>query len=443
MLPLLSLSVRAAPFLVEQISTPGATDQLGDAVSCPSGTDPIASGAVLFDNSYARPVYQLDQLRVTTQGTEAHWHRAPGTPSPPGFEVRTQALCADDDAAACIWTGSASTATDTSPEKSVDLPCPRGLFAIGGDFELTGDVDSVEVSASAPKGLLGTLGWGVQARVMDGTSPSWGLSGWVRCVPDHVYSEVVPVVQFGGGSFIMAGYLGNYDWETVYWDEVYRDVPLSSVALGYGARRWPTTPGGWVGAYTELYPEFTMVNVTFNGFFDPPNLPIGFVDPVVLVTMDPQTFEDLLGTCLPPGSHPDAVLDRFRVGADIWYGVAGGGGGVIFLPGSGPVPVDPEPFREAFAALPVGVATYTDSLELDARIREIGEGLTAERTPWSVVDDPAATLRGAGVVMVVPRDELAAVQWLSANRGTLGTLSHTTLVFLEEGGVGESQLAQW
>jgi hypothetical protein len=146
---------------------------------------------------------------------------------------------------------------------------------------------------------------------------------------------------------------------------------------------------------------------------------------------------------LPPGEIPPAVLDRFSLGADIWFGVAGGGGGVIFLPGVGPIPIDPEPFREAFAALPVAVASYTDARELDQRIWAIGEGLSAERTSWSVVDDPALTLRGSGVVMVVPRDEGEAVRWLSENRARLEGLPHTTLVFLKDGGAGEAELERW
>ena len=38
-------------------------------------------------------------------------------------------------------------------------------------------------------------------------------------------------------------------------------------------------------------------------------------------------------------------VDKWQIYAIILFGIMGGGGGKIFLPGSGPVPVDPEPFR--------------------------------------------------------------------------------------------------
>jgi hypothetical protein len=47
-----------------------------------------------------------------------------------------------------------------------------------------------------------------------------------------------------------------------------------------------------------------------------------------------------------PGTF-DGVIDpdRWAIYARILFGLVGGGGGVIWLPGSGPVPVDPEPFK--------------------------------------------------------------------------------------------------
>jgi hypothetical protein len=43
------------------------------------------------------------------------------------------------------------------------------------------------------------------------------------------------------------------------------------------------------------------------------------------------------------GGLPD--LSKYSIYANILFGLTGGGGGVIWLPGVGPVPVDPEPFK--------------------------------------------------------------------------------------------------
>jgi FG-GAP repeat len=43
------------------------------------------------------------------------------------------------------------------------------------------------------------------------------------------------------------------------------------------------------------------------------------------------------------GGLPD--LSKYSIYAKILFGLTGGGGGVIWLPGVGPVPVDPEPFK--------------------------------------------------------------------------------------------------
>jgi hypothetical protein len=50
----------------------------------------------------------------------------------------------------------------------------------------------------------------------------------------------------------------------------------------------------------------------------------------------------------------DGVIDpdRWSISAKIFFGLIGGGGGVIWLPGTGPVPVDPEPFKLLSALSP-------------------------------------------------------------------------------------------
>jgi len=68
---------------------------------------------------------------------------------------------------------------------------------------------------------------------------------------------------------------------------------------------------------------------------------------------------------------------RYSIYAKILFGLTGGGGGVVWLPGSGPVPVDPEPFKTWSALSPtkrdllVGLAlSELANLISDGRIRQ-------------------------------------------------------------------------
>jgi hypothetical protein len=96
------------------------------------------------------------------------------------------------------------------------------------------------------------------------------------------------------------------------------------------------------------------------------------------------------------------VSDKYSIFARILFGLTGGGGGVIILPGSGPIPVDPEPFR-VWKSLPsskrdliVGlalteIATLIQDKESKQRVKKAGEDLTTKaaanlaqpRTPQS------------------------------------------------------------
>ena len=46
------------------------------------------------------------------------------------------------------------------------------------------------------------------------------------------------------------------------------------------------------------------------------------------------------------------IADEYAIFATILVGLTGGGGGWIILPGTGPIPIDPEPFR-TWRSLPV------------------------------------------------------------------------------------------
>ena len=79
----------------------------------------------------------------------------------------------------------------------------------------------------------------------------------------------------------------------------------------------------------------------------------------------------------------------FALFVNILFGLIGGGGGVVVLPGSGPKPVDPEPFRQ-WQALPaskrqliMGMAlteltSFIDDSEARQLVKQAGQALTTK-----------------------------------------------------------------
>lgn len=85
----------------------------------------------------------------------------------------------------------------------------------------------------------------------------------------------------------------------------------------------------------------------------------------------------------------EAITDKYSIFAQILFGLIGGGGGVIILPGSGPRPVDPEPFRvwnnlpSAKRDLLVGlalteIASLIHDKESKQQTKKTGEDLTTK-----------------------------------------------------------------
>jgi hypothetical protein len=84
-----------------------------------------------------------------------------------------------------------------------------------------------------------------------------------------------------------------------------------------------------------------------------------------------------------------AVPVDFALFVNILFGLIGGGGGVVVRPGSGPKPIDPEPFRE-WQALPaskrqliMGMAlteltSFIDDAEAKQLVKQAGQALTAK-----------------------------------------------------------------
>jgi hypothetical protein len=91
---------------------------------------------------------------------------------------------------------------------------------------------------------------------------------------------------------------------------------------------------------------------------------------------------------IDPHSLSSVPLD-FALFVNVLFGLIGGGGGVVVQPGSGPRPVDPEPFRQ-WEALPaskrrliMGMAlteltSFIDDAEAQTLVRQAGEVLTVK-----------------------------------------------------------------
>jgi hypothetical protein len=295
------------------------------------------------------------------------------------------------------------------------------------------------VWTDAPMGLFAPIGWRVAARTFHADADEWGLRAEVRCVAPDAFAETTDLPLSGLSTSWGDGVTYGTDFLDLDGITHTRALPPGAVGvLGMGARASGSGGVRDLGpAHTDPTPDLVWQAQThaFRALFDPE----------MTLTSSALAFGDDFGSVLSEclATIDPSILDRFTVGGEVLFGVVGGGGGVIWLPGDGPIPVDPEPFRAAFDALPVGVAFYEDPRELDARLDEIGAGLDAERVAWTESDDVGTLLRDEGVALIVPRDEADAVAWLSANRRELATRATNAVVFLERGGAGEELLARW
>ncbi len=417
-----------------------------DEVTCPRGTTPIGGGG---SNNNTQPVYHLEGLRSTPTGFRVDWHRVPGTPSPVvidevdlphGINTKVEAVCAAQ--ADCVHRRSAALRASVGTWKSLRLECPAGEFAIGGGFTVTGDPTGIEVWETAPTGLFAPTGWRVSARAFRRDTAAWGLEAEVRCVPADVF-EAVTVVHDPDATencWSTVGPFAGYSYPFAAMCSPWIEGPsVAGRYLGAGTRIAEAV-GGVESLGNPVGYSGTSWNVA-NAAYGPSGGPIDATS--VAMRVDPEEFAGALARCASGGEPPQVDPWRFSIGADVWFGLLGGGDGVIWLPGSGPIPVDPEPWRAVLASLPVAVASYGTEDELDARLDEITAGLDAERTGWRVVDTAAATLETSDVVLVVPRDEAAEVEWLSRNRERLAELDHPTLLFFAEDGRGHEALRGW
>ncbi|MEQ8765990.1 MAG: FG-GAP repeat protein [Planctomycetota bacterium] len=127
------------------------------------------------------------------------------------------------------------------------------------------------------------------------------------------------------------------------------------------------------------------------------------------------------------------VTREFALVVDILVGVAEGGGGIIIVPGEGPVPVDPDPF------LPVLTMVNQDERAQKVALDEIQNRLPSDmRGLWtSNVED---ALRYPDTVLYLqPPSFAAATKWLYANRDRLIQQRRVPMVLL--GLSGDKELA--
>ena len=79
---------------------------------------------------------------------------------------------------------------------------------------------------------------------------------------------------------------------------------------------------------------------------------------------------------LPP-EIAKKLADEYAIFAQILVGLTGGGGGIIILPGTGPIPVDPEPFR-TWTSLPIAKRDLLVGLALSEIARMTNDKTTRE-----------------------------------------------------------------
>ncbi len=357
------------------------------------------------------------------------------------------AVCANEALASCLVPVSATLQPADREEGSVVVTCPADLFVVGGGASLVGDAEGVGFQTHGAGGLLAPTTFVARARrhtpegylARDG---AWGIEAQAWCGP----ADVVGALHRMHGDPPVTGSPLPAD----VWDEVtytYSNRPTShapellqgTVDLGCDAFLTGHAMAGvlWGGG-----------NVASNDWWswtedpgcalDPANAPVSH-----FVAADHNFAQLAVGLETCGDDLPDNVLSRFRIGASVLWGVDAGSDGFVWVPGSGPVPVDPQPFREAFAASPVALTRWNDATVRDRRVEELRAALDAERVRYRVTSDIRDASRTAGVVIVVPTDEVATASWLARNRATLSRSRAAVIVFLEADGPGMASIAAW
>lgn len=418
--------------------------------ACPEGDTALGAGTAGLEQYDGFASLHAGYRMLTAShidGSEHFWawHRVPYTPTEGpwwsdwvGFFYLT---CASE--VNCLDTVESSTGSAERQSATVSVSCPPGTYALSGGFQVTGQATGVEVDEAMPIGLLVPHGWRASARRLTGSGP-WGLRTQARCVPGAVIGEIVVTdtnhVLYGVD--VETPDSATFPWLTT--DSVRWLAPptwVDPLRVSAGARM--KGPGGLTGLAAKvissaIYSVTVPVEASYPSIMD---------ESIVVVTPDRTMLGDRLIDCTPrPEDNPlfANFADRFEIGGTVLFGVAAGGKGIIWLPESGPVPIDPQPFKYAFGALPAGVVTYRTQEEILARIDELtyaleldGDGLEVFDTVEQAV---TANLDANVLAMVVPDDESEAFAWIADNRSEIADSEHTTLIAVLEGSNWAEQL---
>ncbi|MEQ1564733.1 MAG: hypothetical protein ABMA64_03760 [Myxococcota bacterium] len=149
-----------------------------------------------------------------------------------------------------------------------------------------------------------------------------------------------------------------------------------------------------------------------------------------------------------PGPKGDLPLWWFdeRIGVSVVFGVTGGGGGAVFVPGKGfeklPDDLDHPNYTVTVDSFPVAFVAYADERELGSILDGAYKELDAAGIRAVELTDVESALGAEGVALVTPKDEASAVQWVLDNSAEFCSASHVTLVLLELDGKGFAQIGQ-
>lgn len=436
--------------LAVEVSTVSSTVSFPDGcatcsveVACPAGQEAVAAA---FSGEVG-PLFEISTYgTLATGGGEPRpWHDAlPVT-------ATVSAVCADEGH--CFTVARAASPVDPTASKASTAWCPPGSYAVSGGFDVTGYPSEFRVLSSAQVGVFGPTGWRVEADVSGGAA--WGLTVEATCVP---FSALSSVHLAPGDTTVVSDVVTGASRDGSVTTSVERCDPAGSLALGASVHADGYEPlglGGVVASTTSCAAgggRLVNTDPTFAvAASDAPAVSLFYVP-----AADRAAFEEALSCAVDVPPHGPWWIG---IQADILFGVISDGGGGIWLPGSGPVPVDPwGPLYPADPVLPVAIGAYGgDGLHGDPHVPVslLGRALDGAAVPWVVVGDVAETLDydDKTVVFVIPEivpcfrgasPEVAAVNWLVEHRAAIEALAHPTVLWLERDGEGLAALrATW
>ncbi|MEZ4240451.1 MAG: hypothetical protein R3F59_30715 [Myxococcota bacterium] len=413
-----------------------------DAVTCPAGTTPISGGAVL--DPEGPPRTKLVGTRAVGPLWTGEWSLMEGAEANPKIATATaSALCAAPSLLSCVQHVTLDTPNMPVTDLDQTLACPAGTYLVGGGFSLLGDHDGVIVRAAAPSGLLWPTGYRVVAEAFD---------------PPQQYDWGVHIDAFCAEPAVM-GTIGLHDDQFTLsqtWTGDANPTIYALVGTGHsgplpeacgmplvgGVAAFP--PNSVAGVGWDPAGDWTARVHAFPNAADPTS---SVAKDRALCTSNLTTFEKDLAACEP--SEPPERFDPFdlpvpSIGGEVLIGVIEGAGGIIIVPGDGPVPVDPGylTFDEVAAAVPV-VILPVEARQQAAVIDAITSALDEEGTAWSSSSELSRTPGLPGVTVVAPRSEQAAVDWLRDHRSAFASHPGVVLLVLDEAGAALASTARW